>query len=287
MKRLFAAWILPLFALLVACGTATPATTASLAPVAAAAPAEAAPAEAAAPADAPVADTTTRERVPVADVAAPAEPAAPLDAAAPATQPVADAAAPLDGAAPARQPVTAPVQDTPPPPPPPPPPAEPAPQTPDSNPPGVLSPAEPVWITADAIGMSQPLVAVGTDPNGIPIVPNHDAAWFNQSAVPGSGGNTVLWGHVLRFQYAPDIPAPFGRVKELQPGDIIYISDANNTVYTYAVSELVWVLPNQVEYILPTGDERLTLVSCIGDYVIVDGSVVNMSHRLIVIARPA
>ncbi len=146
--------------------------------------------------------------------------------------------------------------------------------------------AAPVWIEIPAIAMSQPLSPVGLDANGIPIVPNHDAAWFNLSARPGEGDNVVLWGHVLRFRYAPDVPAPFANVENLSIGATITVYDANDGVHTYAVSEQVWVEPHQVEYILPVGSERLTLVSCIGDQVIVDGSVVNMTHRLITIATP-
>lgn len=145
---------------------------------------------------------------------------------------------------------------------------------------------DPVRLRIDAIGMNLPLLSVGLNENGVPIVPNHDAAWYQHSARPGSGENVVMWGHVLRFQYAPDIPAPFARVRELQVGNPIQVYDANGAEHQYAVSELVWVLPHQIEYILPVGHERLTLVSCIGDYVIENGSVVNMSHRLIVLAEP-
>jgi sortase (surface protein transpeptidase) len=104
--------------------------------------------------------------------------------------------------------------------------------------------------------------------------------------MPGTGENVVLWGHVLRFSYAPDIPAPFARVQELGIGAPITVYDANGYAHNYVVSEQVWALPSQVEYILPQGSERLTLVSCIGDKVIVNGSVANMSHRLITIATP-
>ena len=44
--------------------------------------------------------------------------------------------------------------------------------------------------------------------------------------------------------------------------------------------------PDQVQYILPQGSERVTLVSCIGQAVIVNGDVVNMSNRLITIGVP-
>jgi hypothetical protein len=149
-----------------------------------------------------------------------------------------------------------------------------------------FAPGRPVRVQIDPIGMNRSLVSVGLDANRVPIVPNHDAAWYNLSAMPGTGENVVLWGHVLRFSYAPDIPAPFARVQELGIGAPITVYDANGYAHNYVVSEQVWALPSQVEYILPQGSERLTLVSCIGDKVIVNGSVANMSHRLITIATP-
>jgi sortase (surface protein transpeptidase) len=146
--------------------------------------------------------------------------------------------------------------------------------------------ARPSRIVINQIAMDQPLVSVGLDANGYPIVPNHDAAWYNLSAQPGEGENVVLWGHVLRFQYAPDIPAPFGRVEELTLGAPITLYDANGEAHTYVVSDQIWALPHEVEHILPQGYERLTMVSCIGERVVVNGSVANMSHRLITIATP-
>lgn len=143
----------------------------------------------------------------------------------------------------------------------------------------------PARIAIDAIAMDQPIVSVGLDRNNVPIVPNHDVGWYNLSARPGQGDNVVLWGHVLRFRSAPHIPAPFARVQELQPGARIVLYDEAGSAYAYRVTEQVWVTPDQVEYILPTGSERLTMVSCIGDKVVVDGSV-EMTHRLITIATP-
>jgi sortase (surface protein transpeptidase) len=146
--------------------------------------------------------------------------------------------------------------------------------------------AEPVRIVIDSINMDRSLVSVGLDENRVPIVPNHDAAWYNLSAPPGAGDNVVLWGHVLRFQYAPEIPAPFARVDELEPGATITLYNAEGEPHYYTVSDQLWVKPEQVEFILPHGSERLTLVSCIGNEIIVNGSL-QLTHRLITIATPA
>lgn len=141
-------------------------------------------------------------------------------------------------------------------------------------------------IVISAIGLDQPLVSVGLDGNNVPIVPKHNVGWYNYSARPGQGDNIVLWGHVLRFKNAPNIPAPFARMKELAPGTRVVLYDDQGNPRTYAVTKQVWATPDQVSYILPQGKEMVTMVSCIGDKVIVSNSV-ELTHRLITIAEPA
>lgn len=150
-----------------------------------------------------------------------------------------------------------------------------------------LNLAQPTWISIPAIGMEGPVVVSGLDANRVPEVPKHEVGWYNQSATPGAGENVVLWGHVLRFSEAPRIPAPFARLKELPVGARITLTTRGGDSFTYVVAEKVWATPDQVDYILPRGRELLTLVSCIGEQVIADGEVIDMSHRLITVAVPA
>jgi len=145
----------------------------------------------------------------------------------------------------------------------------------------------PARIVAGEIGMDARIVPVGLDAQGMPVVPDHDVGWYNRSALPGQGDNVVLWGHVLRFSYAPRIPAPFARLKDLRTGARLTVYDSNGTAFDYVVTRQVWVRPTEVEWMLPQGSERLTLISCIGDKVIVGREVIDMSHRLITIAEPA
>jgi LPXTG-site transpeptidase (sortase) family protein len=101
--------------------------------------------------------------------------------------------------------------------------------------------------------------------------------------MPGQGDNIVFWGHVLRFKATPNIPAPFARVAELKPGSEIIVTTEKGDQVRYTVRESVQVTPDQVQYILPSGKEQLTLVSCIGDKVISNGFVTK-THRLVTIA---
>ena len=143
--------------------------------------------------------------------------------------------------------------------------------------------SQPVRIQIPAINLDYAPVSVGLDKNNIPIVPKHDVGWYNLSAMPGQGENIVFWGHVLRFKAQPKIPAPFARVKELQPGASIYVTTETGQQWHYKVRTAVQVAPDQVSYILPVGQEQVTLVSCIGDNVIA-GSGVTKKYRLITIA---
>jgi LPXTG-site transpeptidase (sortase) family protein len=106
------------------------------------------------------------------------------------------------------------------------------------------------------------------------------AGWHESSAPLGVLGNTVLNGHnttngeVFRDLYT------------LAAGDTI-VAYSGNTPYTYAVTEIL-ILPEagqplevrleNARYILPTDDDRLTLVTC--------HPYGSLRNRLIVIAHP-
>jgi hypothetical protein len=152
--------------------------------------------------------------------------------------------------------------------------------------PAATQASAPSRLVIDAIGLDYRTVGVGMDARGELEVPDHDVGWYTASAVPGQGDNVVFWAHVLRFAHAPRIPAPFARLKELPIGARLTVYDDRGVAHAYAVTQQVYATPEQVEYILPTGQERVTMVSCYGTSVIVDGSVVDMSHRLITIAEP-
>jgi sortase (surface protein transpeptidase) len=120
----------------------------------------------------------------------------------------------------------------------------------------------------------------------MPIVPDHDIGWYKFSAMPGQGENIVLWGHVLRFRSAPNLPAPFEQLKTLPVGAKVTLVDQEGIPHPYVITEQIQVKPDEVQYILPRGREMVSMVSCIGDQVISNGAVVDMTRRLITIAEP-
>ncbi len=144
----------------------------------------------------------------------------------------------------------------------------------------------PVRLQIPAIGLDAAPISVGLDDQRIPIVPKHLVGWYNLSAMPGQGDNVVFWGHVLRWLDSPNIPAPFARMKELGIGAKVMVTTADGNMRQYRVTKQIEVRPSDVQYILPLGSERVTLVSCIGDTVITNGELTK-TKRLLTIAEPA
>lgn len=136
----------------------------------------------------------------------------------------------------------------------------------------VDGPVVPVsWQTAEVDGQTQ---AAWEVPD------MYTAGWHETSAPLGMPGNTVLNGHnttngeIFRDLYT------------LEAGDTITVY-AGDAPYTYTVTEIL-ILPEggqpmevrleNARYILPTDDERLTLVTC--------HPYGSLRNRLIVIAHP-
>ena len=150
------------------------------------------------------------------------------------------------------------------------------------------TPALPTRIVIPEIGVDAPVVTVLQQPVEIDgeiqaawdVPATYAAGWHDTSAPLGTPGNTVLNGHntangeVFRDLYT------------LERGDTVTVY-SDDTPYTYAVSETL-ILPEagqplevrleNARYILPTGDERLTLVTC--------HPYGSLRYRLLVIAYP-
>jgi len=145
--------------------------------------------------------------------------------------------------------------------------------------------SRPARLQVAAIGIDATLMAVGLDVGRAPVVPRHDIGWYAAGATPGEGSNVILWGHVLRFQATPNIPAPFARIHELARGSELTLTTVDGKTRRYRVTQQIQAQPNNVEYLRPTTGERLTLISCIGDRVVTNGKV-TLESRLVTIAEP-
>jgi LPXTG-site transpeptidase (sortase) family protein len=101
----------------------------------------------------------------------------------------------------------------------------------------------------------------------------------HDSAQPGERGNVVISGH-SRGQ------GSFAQLAELSPGDIVALVAENGQSYRYLVVEMITVAEvgaslaerrANAQYMLPTDDARLTLITCWPPWA--------YTHRLIVVAR--
>ena len=125
-------------------------------------------------------------------------------------------------------------------------------------------------------------VDVGQQTVGQWQVPDQKAAgWHDNSAGFAQDGNTVLNGHHNIYGQV------FSRLVEVEVGDDISLvigDDERNYIVTDTLilaerGQPLEVRLQNAQYILPTDDERLTLITC--------WPFTGNSHRLLVIARPA
>ncbi|MFB0546101.1 MAG: sortase [Anaerolineae bacterium] len=145
----------------------------------------------------------------------------------------------------------------------------------------------PTRIVAPAIGLDAPVVPVGwqvVEENNQSVsiweVADYAAGWHKTSAYPGQKGNVVISGHHnIRGEV-------FRYVVNLEPGDEVDLY-AGEKIYRYAVVEKHILkekgMPEEVrrqnaQWIAPTVDERLTLVTC--------WPYTSNTHRVIAIAKP-
>lgn len=151
-----------------------------------------------------------------------------------------------------------------------------------------ISGAPPTRIRIAAIGLDAPVVPVGQHAVTLDgelfsqwdVPPTRAAGWHQTSAPLGAPGNTVLNGHHNVYGEV------FRYLAALKPGDWIAL-DAADRRYHYVVVQTMTlaeegqpldVRAENARWILPTADERVTLVTCWPSYA--------NTHRLVVIALP-
>lgn len=146
----------------------------------------------------------------------------------------------------------------------------------------------PTRIVIPSIGVDSPITEVGWS-----VIQNNDSTftsvwdtadyavgYHKTSGLPGAIGNCVLSGH---NNIKGEV---FKELSEVKEGDMIYLY-AEDYEYQYKV-ESAFIVPEKgaseeqrrknAQWIAPTSDERLTLVSCWPYW--------NNTHRVIVVAKP-
>jgi sortase (surface protein transpeptidase) len=127
--------------------------------------------------------------------------------------------------------------------------------------------AMPVGLTIPAIGVQTTLVRLGLTAAGTLQVPASTkvAGWYTGSPQPGQIGAAVIAGHVD----SKAGPAVFFGLRQLQPGDLVYVQRADgslavfdvNAVRTYAKAQF----PTQAVYD-PVPNSQLRLITCGGTF---------------------
>jgi len=100
-----------------------------------------------------------------------------------------------------------------------------------------------------------PIYDRGTTSKGVMLIAAGYAATHYEFSAPFGAGNAVIYGH-------DDIQGNiFGHLYDLAPGDLIQITSGGQT-QTYQVSGHQIVPPTDVGILAPTGDVRLTVITC-------------------------
>jgi len=143
------------------------------------------------------------------------------------------------------------------------------------------APGRAVRLRLGAIGLETDVVEAGMIRNErgglewqtVPFV----AAHYVDTALVGGRGNAVITGHVVTMREGN----VFRELYRVGYGDRVEV-ETDGATFTYVVDELELVLPNAVQVMDPTPDERLTLITCGGEF---DPIARAFSHRLIVVGK--
>jgi sortase (surface protein transpeptidase) len=132
---------------------------------------------------------------------------------------------------------------------------------------GITQPGLPVELTIPDIGVRTSLIHLGLQANGSLQVPASTtvAGWYTGSPRPGAVGGSVIAGHVDSYKG----PAVFYWLRDLKPGDKVYISRADGTVAEFSVTRVQEypkaAFPTSVVY-GPAPDAELRLITCGGTF---------------------
>jgi len=126
----------------------------------------------------------------------------------------------------------------------------------------------PIQITIPSIKIDIPIDS-GTINNGVWQISYKNATFLANSARPGAGGNTVIYGHNKK--------AIFGSLPYLSIGQKVIVKTQDGKLYTYEVYKKDFVRPDRVDLVSPTNYEELTLFTCWGLF---------DSQRVVVKAKP-
>jgi sortase A len=109
-------------------------------------------------------------------------------------------------------------------------------------------------------------------------VVDHGPGHWPGSAMPGKRGNAVFAGHRVTHTH------PFLNLDQLAPGDQV-IFDMPHNMYTYAVTSITVVYPDQLSITDPTKQPTITLFAChpkhsAAQRIVVKGKLVHSRRKV-------
>jgi hypothetical protein len=133
--------------------------------------------------------------------------------------------------------------------------------------PVTLTAALPVALQIPAIGMRTRLIRLGITPQGTLQVPSSPsvAGWYTGSPRPGEIGSSIIAGHIDSYLG----PGVFFRLRELHPGNRIYVRQADGRSAVFQVTAVHQYpkahFPAASVY-GPVPDAELHLITCGGTF---------------------
>ena len=114
---------------------------------------------------------------------------------------------------------------------------------------------EPTRVTIQRMGIDLSIIPAQIK-DGVWETSDNLATHLNTSARPLENGNIVIYAHNKKNMFGP--------LLWVHTGDEITLTTQDNRQFTYQVTQTKTVKPEEVEVVLPTNHEELTLYTCTG-----------------------
>ncbi len=142
---------------------------------------------------------------------------------------------------------------------------------------------KPVELTIPSIGVKAPITTLGLNRDGTLQVPGSTTVtgWYTNSPSPGATGAAVIAGHVD----SRTGPGVFFWLRNLRPGDKIYVQRADKTLAVFTVTAVQTYAKNRFPTASVYGavpDAELRLITCGGTFDYAKGSYLS---NVVVYAR--
>jgi hypothetical protein len=126
---------------------------------------------------------------------------------------------------------------------------------------------QPTGLVIPAIGVRTQLIRLGVTASGALQVPTSTAVagWYTGSPRPGATGAAVIVGHIDSYLG----PGVFFRLRELRPGELVYVRRGHASLAVFKVTEVQMFLKTKfptADVYSPVPDAQLRLITCGGTF---------------------